>query len=184
MALDVPRVAPVRVPRFARIDFERTYSKYAGGEWAVTLQLNGPGPGDGHSVDAVVVGSVFRFTTPTDEFDVGRYNWQVWGVHASEGRRVIESGTLEIVEGFLEGADDAGSSTHASRMLDLIEGRLEGRLPLDAENYSIGGRSLSRIPITELKELRRGYLVERQAEVAALQAGVAPGVKRPIRMGF
>jgi hypothetical protein len=185
MAYTVPKTAPVEVALLTTLDFERTYGAYGDGEWTLSLHVNGPGDGDGSDVAAVASGSTFRFTLPiADNFTLGRYDWQVWADHATEGKRVVERGTFEVVPGFLEGAKDGGTSTHASRMLALIEARLEDRPGLDAESYSIGGRSLSRIPIRELREMRDTYRRERMAELAALQAGVTPGVKRPIRLGF
>lgn len=52
--------------------------------------------------------------------------------------------------------------THAERMLAAIEQRLEGRISSDHQRYSIDGRSLDRIPIMELEQLRTQYRREVQ----------------------
>lgn len=51
-------------------------------------------------------------------------------------------------------------TTHAERMLALIEQRLEGRITSDHESYTIEGRSLTRIPFAELREYRKYYRKE------------------------
>jgi hypothetical protein len=47
--------------------------------------------------------------------------------------------------------------THEERTLRIIEAKLENRLAADLENYSIAGRSISRIPVQELIKLRGTY---------------------------
>ena len=42
-------------------------------------------------------------------------------------------------------------------MVDNIQAVLEGRIDSDVENYTIGGRSISKIPITELVTLLNTY---------------------------
>ena len=58
--------------------------------------------------------------------------------------------------------------THARRVLDLIEAAMEGRIPNGMESYTIGGRSISKIPLNQLRELYEKYkqdvIMEEQAE--------------------
>ncbi len=47
--------------------------------------------------------------------------------------------------------------SHAERTLAVIEAVIEGRFSVDMESYSVGGRSVSKIPIRELYGLRGKY---------------------------
>ena len=68
----------------------------------------------------------------------------------------VSSSTLQVV------ADPASATpgslqTHEEKTLSVIEAALSGRLGADIEHYSIAGRSVSKIPIRELKELHGVY---------------------------
>ena len=67
--------------------------------------------------------------------------------------------------------------SHASRMLAAIESVLEGKVTSDVASYSIAGRSITKIPIAELIELREKYRKEYENEVLAWQ-----GKKKPKRI--
>ena len=55
-------------------------------------------------------------------------------------------------------------ATHAKTMLDAIEAVLEGRIDSDVEQYQIAGRQITKIPVSELHELRKKYLAEYKKE--------------------
>ena len=196
MALDVPKVAPTCVPLLSRMEWRRTYSPFVAvfvdpnwtmGPWVISVHLNGPKESDGPDFLSVPIASTeYQFTIDAIDpiVELGRYAWQVWAVHATEGSRVVESGQFDLVAGFLEGDGSRDITTHAGRMLALVEARLEGRIGLDAESYSIGGRSLSRISIVELQELRSKYKGEARSDRRVLEAGKRLGVRRRIRVGF
>jgi hypothetical protein len=67
--------------------------------------------------------------------------------------------------------------THEERALEVIEAALEGRLTKDMENYSIAGRSISKIPIETLVKLRSQY----QATVNQQKTG---SFARPVKVHF
>ena len=58
--------------------------------------------------------------------------------------------------------------SHARRVMELIEAAMEGRVPNGMESYSIGGRSINKIPLNQLRELYEKYkqdvVMEEQAE--------------------
>lgn len=66
-------------------------------------------------------------------------------------------------------------ATHNETMLGLIKAALEGRLTSDMESYSIAGRQITKIPISELIELKKHYQSEVNNEVNAnnIKAGKA-----------
>lgn len=67
--------------------------------------------------------------------------------------------------------------TYASDMLTAIESVLLGKVTADAASYSIAGRSITKIPLVELVELRDRFKKE-----VAEEALVAAGKKKPKRI--
>jgi hypothetical protein len=161
----------------------------------VSADFAGPEKGDGFTVDGTPVDITtgeWQFLFETNDKAIGVFEWQMWArrhpsfVDDGQARTMLETGILEILPGSLDGARDRDSSTHLSRMLALIEGRLEGRADLDAETYSVSGRSLSRIPMSELLTMQAYYSRRRRAELAALERGETPGrlVRRRVAVRF
>jgi hypothetical protein len=99
--------------------------------------------------------SVSLTSAETSAFASGEYHWFLFSTYNAE--------RYKIDDGYIDVKYDPTSlvsmetSTFASRMLKSIEKRLEGRVLSDHENYSIDGRSLSRIPFDKLEELRTKY---------------------------
>ena len=73
--------------------------------------------------------------------------------------------------------------SHARRVLDLIEAAMEGRIPNGMESYTIGGRSINKIPLKELRELYEKYKqdVEREVQIERLANGRRSGKNIGIR---
>ena len=71
-------------------------------------------------------------------------------------------------------------SNHASTMLTAIESVLEGRITSDIENYSIAGRQITKIPITELLVLRDRYKSEVQSEEEAARIAMGKNSRNKI----
>ena len=75
-------------------------------------------------------------------------------------------------------------ATHAATMLAAIEAVLEGRITADIETYSIAGRQITKIPISELLTLRSKYKIEVQAEEDAERIKLGLGSKKTIKVRF
>lgn len=75
-------------------------------------------------------------------------------------------------------------ATHAETMLAKIEAVLEGRLDSDVESYTIAGRQITKIPVTELLALRDTYRAERNNELAAEKISEGDGNPNKIRVRF
>jgi hypothetical protein len=113
------------------------------------------------TLDATVVGSEIHIDLTSENsglFDAAEYRWFLFSR--------INSHRYQIDDGYTTVNEDptalvsADFSTHAERMLKAIEKRLEGRILTDHEDYSVDGRSLTRIPIMQLRELRIRYREE------------------------
>lgn len=96
-------------------------------------------------------------------FDVGFYHWQLEVTQTSSGNRiVVERGEFEAIADLdNNGADPR---THADIMVDKIESLLEGRADKDVSSYSIQGRSISKMSISDLLQWRDYYRKEQVRE--------------------
>lgn len=103
-------------------------------------------------------------STTSADFVAGYYHWQLEIVRDSDGNRiVIDRGAFDtIVDLDVGGADPR---THAEIMLTKIETLLEGKADSDVANYSINGRSLTKLGLSELIEWRDYY----RSEVAKMR---------------
>lgn len=103
-------------------------------------------------------------STTSADFVAGYYHWQLEIVRDSDGNRiVVDRGAFDaIVDLDVGGADPR---THAEIMLTKIETLLEGKADSDVANYSINGRSLTKLGLSELIEWRDYY----RSEVAKMR---------------
>ena len=106
----------------------------------------------------------------TQSLGPGTYRWLLRATRSGEVR-TIASGVLTLTPSV---GGESDGSTHAERMLAAIECVLEGRIPADVEAYAVAGRSLTKIPIRELRALRAAYA----AEVAAERAGSGIAIRQ------
>lgn len=71
---------------------------------------------------------------------------------------MVERGEFEAIPDL--DANGADPRTHAEIMLDKIESLLEGRADKDVSSYSIQGRSISKMSISDLLQWRDYYRKE------------------------
>lgn len=104
--------------------------------------------------------------TTSATWTAGLYDWRLYASKGDE-KHLIESGQIEIEPDFTQVQTEYDPRSHTRKMLDAINGVLEGRILSDHERYSIDGRSLDRIPIMELHKLRRSYILKVRRENGA-----------------
>jgi hypothetical protein len=118
-------------------------------------------------------------TSATKQMRAGTYKLigRVEGSGDYAGREeTVHYSTLEILQDpRLAKAGDY--QTHDERTLDVIEAAIEGRLTKDMESYSIAGRSISKIPIRELLQMRGMYR-------AMVNQGKTGRIGRPVEVHF
>ena len=103
---------------------------------------------------------LFQATSLVSEaFVPGFYHWQLEVTQTSSGNRlVVETGEFEAVADLdNNGADPR---THSEIMLSKIESLLVGRADKDVSSYSIQGRSISKMTISDLLQWRDYYRKE------------------------
>lgn len=75
-------------------------------------------------------------------------------------RHLIDTGRIEFLPDPTAVAEGSDLRSHAERTLAAIEAVLEKRATSDQQSYSIAGRSITKIPLTELISLRDKYRAE------------------------
>ncbi len=92
-------------------------------------------------------------------FEPGFYHWQLEIVETASGNRiVVERGEFEAIPDLdNNGADPR---THAEIMVDKIEALLQGKADKDVTSYSINGRSIAKMSISDLLQWRDYYKKE------------------------
>lgn len=130
-------------------------------------------------------GAYYLFTVSSatsSSFNPGFYHWQLEIVQNSSGNRiVVERGEFTaVVDLDINGSDPR---THAEVMIAKIESILSGKADSDVSNYSIAGRSLTKMTFAELMEARDRYRAEFQREVIAdrVRRGKPSGVTVKVR---
>jgi len=108
-------------------------------------------------------------STVTAEYTPGDYHWQAEIVRNSDSARHVISRGHSIVIPDLD-VNNADPRSHAEVMLSKIESLLSGKADSDVSNYSIQGRSLTKMSLAELMEAREAYDGLVKAEKAKLDA--------------
>ncbi len=102
-------------------------------------------------------------TATTSEFDAGYYHWQLEITKTATGDRiVVDRGAFDAVVDL--DINQADPRTHAEIMVTKIQSILEGKADSDVSNYSIAGRSLTKMTFEELISARDVYRRELQQE--------------------
>ena len=89
-------------------------------------------------------------------FEAGYYHWQLEVTQTSTGNRlVVDSGDFKAIPDLDD--NQADPRIHAEIMITKIETILEGKADSDVSNYSIAGRSISKMTFDELLAARDLY---------------------------
>ena len=183
MAFEIPTTEPLTFAAGDTVKWTKTLADFPAGDgWVLSYAfVNSSGTfteststadGDDH---AIVI-------TATDSADIsaGTYNWQSYATLDGE-RYQVGAGTCVVLPDFSDGAVDGRS--HVKRVLDAIQSVIEGRASEDADSLSLAGRSISKIPLTELVAFRdtykREYASEQKAEL--MDAGLGHAGKVRVR---
>lgn len=101
----------------------------------------------------------YLFTVDSDtsaSFLPGLYHWQLEITQTSSGNRiVVDTGDFTAIPDM--DSNQADPRIHAEIMVDKIETLLQGKADSDVANYSIAGRSLTKLSFQELLDARDHY---------------------------
>lgn len=143
----------------------------------------------GGSSEITLVGTAYQSdylfsvnSATSANFTPGFYHWQLEAIRNSDSNRIV------IDRGFFTAIPDLdvnGSDprTHAEIMLAKIKSLLEGKADADVANYSVAGRSLTKLSFDELIKARDYYQEEYLKEVAKqrISKGQATGTTIKVR---
>lgn len=167
---NVPATEPEKIVVGDTLQWKRTDlgADYANDAYVLTYKARLEGTGStvititASASDSDYLVSVAAGTTAS--YTAGHYQWQSYITRTSDSARLtIDSGSFEVVAN--RAASTADPRSHAKIMLDKIESLLQGRGDSDVASYSINGRSLAKLGVTELMEWRDRYRAEHLREV-------------------
>lgn len=167
MTAPVPTNEPTQLRAGITWQWTRDFADYPAGTWTLKYWFKQlAASGAKFSIDASASGTthaVLVDAATTAGYTAGDYSWAALATSGSEVREV-DSGTMRIQPKY--GADAAlDDRSHARTVLDAIEAVLENRATKDQQEYTIGMRSLKRIPLEELTKFRDKYKAEVQREI-------------------
>ena len=148
--------------------WKKTISDYPASEWTLTYYLRKDGA-TATSFSAAADGDSYLVTVAaatTAAYASGIYDFIGWVIKGTEKFEVFNS-MIEVLPNPTN-ASAYDPRSHARKVMELIEAAMEGRVPNGMESYSIGGRSINKIPLNQLRELYEKYkqdvVMEEQAE--------------------
>lgn len=138
------------------------------------------------SVDATADGNNYKITlsaSTTASITAGKYNFISYVTRTSDSARVtVDRGMVEVKPNLASSTSETRS--HAKKMLDLIESLLEGKATKDVSSYSIAGRSLNKMGVSELLEWRNYYKAEYNRELSKQRNENEDGSGNTIKISF
>lgn len=132
-----------------------------------TFSVAGSASGSDHAITIAAA--------TTTGYKAGKYRWRA---RATDGTTVttIASGWLEV-EVNPAAAGQADVRSWAQKTLEAVEATLMGRATNDQLSMSIAGRSISRIALPDLMQLRDRLRAEVRAEEQAEKAGLGRNIR-------
>jgi len=179
---NVPTAEPATIVSGDLLQWKRTDlgTDYANGSYTLSYKARLEGTGSTViTITASASGDDFLVSvgqSTTASYTAGDYRWQAYITRNSDSERLtIDSGTFEVAAN--RSASTADPRSHAKTMLDKLESILEGRADGDVAAYSINGRSLTKLDITDLLMWRDRYRADYLREVHRERAlnGTATG---------
>jgi hypothetical protein len=144
------------------VQFEKSFDDYLSSDgWSLNYYFRGAGSLD-QTAEAQADGSflVTLSSEKTAELAPGTYFWQGW-VELDGEKHMIASGQVEVAQGLAGDLGAYDGRSPAKKILDAIDAMVAGKATRDQQEYTIAGgsssRTLKRIPIPELMELRKTY---------------------------
>lgn len=174
MTPPIPSTEPNSIFAGDTVKWTKTLSDYPSSDgW--TLWYSFRGPSELPDQTAAASGSGYLLTIPvsaTTPLLAGTYNWTARVSKAGETHTVARGVlTVTLVVGAIV-------QSHNEKMLAAINAALEGRVVADMQQYTIGGRMVTKIPFEKLMHYKGVY----EARVARDRNPGQLGV--PVAFGF
>lgn len=156
-------------------EYTMTYVARITGGGSTEIQVTGTAYGTDYLFSAS--------STESADFLPGYYHWQLEAVRDSDSERiVIDRGYFTAIADLdVNGADPR---SHAEIMIDKIESLLQGKADADVANYSVAGRSLTKLSFDELIKARDFYKAEFLKEQISERVRKGQGTGATIKVRF
>ena len=156
------RVVPLKITAGDTLKFAYTGSSYSSTDgYGLTLKLTGPSGSPqkfSYNANTGNTATTFDFRVApeaTANLAAGIYSYALVADDGTDSF-TVESGTVTVeLRADLSANSDLRS--HNQKVLEAIEALIEGRASNDVASYTIAGRSLAKIPLKELIDLRKYY---------------------------
>lgn len=154
MAYTVPEKEPTRIA--AGDTWQWTKAAFAdfpaSDGWALSYAFSGP---KAFTANASADGDGFSVTIAAADTKIpaGTYRWQSYVTLGAE-RYQVGSGILDVTPNLAALTPAEVTESFAVQALRVVETALLGRLPAGLEEYTIAGKLVKHMPLTELYELR------------------------------
>jgi hypothetical protein len=167
-AANAPEGEPVEIVvgdyiQWKRSDIADDYPTSSGYTAEYVARITGGGsteiklPQSGSSTDDYYLFTVSSATS--ESFLPGLYHWQLEITQTSSGNRiVVDTGDFEAIPDM--DSNQADPRNHAEIMVAKIETLLAGKADSDVAEYTIAGRSLTKLSFSELLQARDYYKKE------------------------
>jgi enamine deaminase RidA (YjgF/YER057c/UK114 family) len=138
------------------------------------IALTAAADGDDYNVTAT--------STTTATWALDNYTWSAY-VELGAERYTVDRGQLQIRAGSSTMVVGTDGRTHARKVLDAIEALIESKGSADVVEYTIGNRSIKKMPMADLLTWRNNYAYQVQSEERAerLANGLNAGGKIQVR---
>jgi len=166
--------------------WKRTDLTEYGAGFTLTYELTIDGGGTPITLTATLSSGEYLIevaSATTAAYTAGDYSWSALMTRDADSERVrVGAGTLTVKPDPAISVADPRS--HAKTTLDAIEAVIENRATKDQESYSIAGRSLSRMNITDLLAFRDKYRIDvkREEDAEKIAKGLGTGKNIVVRM--
>lgn len=190
MAAEIPNIEPYEVIAGDTWKWDKSLADYKPSDsWALSYSFRSK-TGTGFNISASANSAndgwnIVVAKTTTTSYSAGEYDWQAYVSKGTE-RFFVDSGKLVILTNLNAAATSSTTDlrSHAKKMVDTIQSVLEGRIDSDVENYSIGGRSITKIPVTELIAILATYEEKLEEEQKKRRLDNKHGSGRTIKARF
>lgn len=164
---DIATIEPSSVVAGDTWEWRKTLADYPAPTWTLKYYLRSRT----HSADVTATADgadhlVTISKTTSAGYKAGRYEW-VAIVDDGAERFTVGRGTLTVAPDPANTGAGFDPRSHARKTLEAIEAVIENRATKDQMSYTIGSRSLSRMPISDLLKFRQTYQAEVFAEEQA-----------------
>lgn len=159
---------------------------YSNSAYTLTYYFRLESTGASFTVNATADNDDYLITlsaSTTASITAGKYHFIAYVTRSSDSARVtVDRGQVEVKPNLASSSADP--RTHVKIMLDKIESLLEGKADKDVSSYSIQGRSLNKMSVSELLEWRNYYKAEYNRELNKMRNENGDGSGNTIKVSF